>query len=77
MTGTHLAVFKGKKIRRTLHNNEWWFVIADVVAVRTQKASSGLSSPSPLPNPNHSSAGLRSGKDRTCGGKESEREGTD
>jgi len=31
MTGTHLAVFKGKKIRRTLHNNEWWFVINDVI----------------------------------------------
>jgi len=28
---THLAVFKGKKIRRTLYNNEWWFVINDVI----------------------------------------------
>ena len=32
---THLAVFKGKKIRRTLHNNEWWFVIVDVIAALT------------------------------------------
>ena len=32
---THLAVFKGKKIRRTLHNNEWWFVITDVVSALT------------------------------------------
>jgi prophage antirepressor-like protein len=28
---TRLAVFKDKQIRRTLHNNEWWFVIEDVV----------------------------------------------
>jgi len=26
-----LVVFKGKDIRRTLHNNEWWFVVEDVV----------------------------------------------
>jgi hypothetical protein len=31
MTDTQLAVFKGKQIRRTLHNNEWWFVINDVI----------------------------------------------
>ena len=31
MTETHMAVFKGKEIRRTLHNNEWWFVVEDVV----------------------------------------------
>lgn len=35
MTETHLAVFKGRKIRRTLHNNEWWFVIADVISALT------------------------------------------
>ena len=26
-----LAVFKGRGIRKTLHNNEWWFVVEDVV----------------------------------------------
>jgi DNA-damage-inducible protein D len=30
-----MAVFKGKEIRRTLHKNEWWFVIADVVSALT------------------------------------------
>jgi len=30
-----LAIFKGKEIRRTIHNNEWWFVIVDVVSVLT------------------------------------------
>ena len=28
---SHLVVFKGQQIRRTLHNDEWWFVIEDVV----------------------------------------------
>jgi len=28
---TKLVVFKTKEIRRTLHNNEWWFVVEDVV----------------------------------------------
>jgi prophage antirepressor-like protein len=26
-----LAVFEGKEIRKTIHNNEWWFSVADVV----------------------------------------------
>ena len=26
-----IAVFKGNKIRKTIHNNEWWFVVEDVV----------------------------------------------
>ncbi|MFH1429271.1 MAG: phage antirepressor protein, partial [Candidatus Margulisiibacteriota bacterium] len=30
---TKLAVFKGKEIRKTIHNNEWWFSVIDVVAV--------------------------------------------
>ncbi len=28
---TKVAVFKGKQIRKTIHNNEWWFVVEDVV----------------------------------------------
>jgi len=34
MTGK-LVVFKGKEIRRVLHNNEWWFSVADVVEALT------------------------------------------
>jgi DNA-damage-inducible protein D len=30
-----IALFKGKKIRKTIHNNEWWFSIKDVVFVLT------------------------------------------
>ena len=32
---TKLVVFKDKQIRRKLHNNEWWFSVADVVAALT------------------------------------------
>ncbi len=32
---TKLVVFKNKQIRRTLHDNEWWFAIVDVVAALT------------------------------------------
>jgi hypothetical protein len=28
---SHLVVFKGQQIRRTLHNDEWWFVVEDVI----------------------------------------------
>ncbi len=28
---TKIAIFKGKQIRKTIYNNEWWFVIEDIV----------------------------------------------
>ena len=31
----HLVVFQEKAIRRTWHNEEWWFAVVDVVAVLT------------------------------------------
>jgi hypothetical protein len=31
METNNTALFKGNQIRRTIHNNEWWFVIEDVV----------------------------------------------
>jgi methylphosphotriester-DNA--protein-cysteine methyltransferase len=30
-----IALFQRKQVRRTIHNNEWWFVIADTVAALT------------------------------------------
>ncbi len=30
-----ISIFKGKKIRKTLHQNEWFFVIQDIVEVLT------------------------------------------
>jgi prophage antirepressor-like protein len=32
---TSIAVFRSKEIRKTIHNNEWWFSVADVVEVLT------------------------------------------
>ncbi|MFC1595855.1 Bro-N domain-containing protein [Candidatus Margulisiibacteriota bacterium] len=32
---TKLAIFKGKEIRKTIHNNEWWFSVIDVVVALT------------------------------------------
>jgi len=31
----HLAIFKGKNIRRIIHNKEWYFSVVDVIAVLT------------------------------------------
>ncbi len=33
---TKIAVFKGEKIRRAIHNNEWVFSVVDVIAVLTE-----------------------------------------
>jgi DNA-damage-inducible protein D len=38
---TKIAVFKGKGIRKVIHNNEWWFSVVDVCAVLTDSADSG------------------------------------
>ena len=33
-----LVVFEGKKIRRTWNNDEWWFVIEDIVSILTDSS---------------------------------------
>ncbi|MDH4330537.1 MAG: Bro-N domain-containing protein [Candidatus Moranbacteria bacterium] len=38
---TKLALFKGKKIRKTIYNNEWWFSVVDVCGALTESADSG------------------------------------
>ena len=35
METTKIALFKGRKIRKKLHQNEWWFVVEDVVLALT------------------------------------------
>jgi len=35
MDNTKIALFKGKKIRRIIYQNEWWFVVNDVVGALT------------------------------------------
>jgi len=37
---TKMAVFKGKGIRKIIHNNEWWFSVVDVIGVLTDSVNS-------------------------------------
>ena len=32
----HIAIFKGKSIRKTIFQKEWWFSVVDVVAVLSE-----------------------------------------
>ena len=38
---TSMAVFRGKEIRKTTYNNEWWFSIVDVCSVLTESSDAG------------------------------------
>jgi hypothetical protein len=40
METTKIALFKGKKIRKTLHKNEWWFSVLDIITVLTDSPDS-------------------------------------
>ena len=35
MTEPHLAIFRGKQIRRVIYRNEWWFSVIDIVSALT------------------------------------------
>lgn len=39
---TKPAVFKGKKIRKMIHDNEWWFSVVDVCEALTESADVGV-----------------------------------
>ncbi len=36
MKNSKIAVFQKKEIRKTIHDNEWWFVINDIIAALTE-----------------------------------------
>jgi methylphosphotriester-DNA--protein-cysteine methyltransferase len=36
---TKIAIFKGKEVRKVLHDKEWWFVVEDVVSVLTDSTN--------------------------------------
>ncbi|MDO8512259.1 MAG: Bro-N domain-containing protein [bacterium] len=38
---TQIALFRGEKIRRTLHQNEWWFSVVDACGVLTDSKDAG------------------------------------
>lgn len=35
MSDAKLVIFNQQSIRRTFHNNEWWFAVADIMSVLT------------------------------------------
>jgi len=39
----HIAVFQEKTIRRTWHNEEWWFSVVDDRAILTESPDAGAS----------------------------------
>ena len=39
METTKIALFKGSKIRKTIHNDEWWFSVIDVVEALTDSSN--------------------------------------
>jgi len=41
MNNNHLAIFKGKKIRRIIYLNEWWFSVVDVCSVLAESVDGG------------------------------------
>ncbi|MFA7301425.1 MAG: Bro-N domain-containing protein [Candidatus Shapirobacteria bacterium] len=40
MNENHLAVFKGKGIRRVIYQNEWWFSVIDIISALTESVNS-------------------------------------
>jgi len=40
MEATKIAIFRGKRIRKTLYKNEWWFSMGDVVEALTDTPNS-------------------------------------
>ena len=39
-SNTQIALFRGQKVRKTIHNNEWWFSVIDVVGVLSESENS-------------------------------------
>jgi len=36
MLATKIAIFKGKGVRKTIYNNEWWFSVVDIIEILTK-----------------------------------------
>lgn len=39
MADTRIAIFRSKKIRKTIHKNEWWFSVVDIVEALTDSVN--------------------------------------
>lgn len=40
-TNRHIAIFRGKFIRKTIYQKEWWFSVVDVVEILTDSPNAG------------------------------------
>jgi hypothetical protein len=38
MENTKIVLFEGRKVRKVLHNNDWWFVINDAIEILTDSS---------------------------------------
>ena len=41
METTKIAIFRGKQVRKAIHNNEWWFSVVDVCGALTESPDAG------------------------------------
>ena len=41
ITTTKIALFKGRKVRKTIYQNEWWFSVVDVCQALTESVDAG------------------------------------
>jgi hypothetical protein len=41
MDETHVAIFRGRNVRRVIYKNEWWFSVIDVCSVLTESSNPG------------------------------------
>jgi len=41
MNDSRIAIFKGKEVRKTIHNKEWWFSVVDACEVLTDSVDAG------------------------------------
>ncbi|OGF34893.1 phage antirepressor protein [Candidatus Falkowbacteria bacterium RIFOXYC2_FULL_48_21] len=42
MENTKIVLFKGKRVRKVIYNNEWWFSVVDVIEVLTNSERSSV-----------------------------------
>jgi hypothetical protein len=38
---THIAIFRGREIRKVIHNKEWWFSVVDICEILTDSVDAG------------------------------------
>ena len=42
MENSKIAIFQKKEIRKTIHNNKWWFSVVDICSALTGSSDAGV-----------------------------------